>query len=100
IIRRSMSVMLARDLAGGNANVPAKAPDPGNGRAYDCTDGLPNAFTDVPDSDAGCRYVYYLWSKNVVDGNGDGTFTPGQPVTREQMSKFLVNTYKLTISGP
>jgi len=100
ITRRTMSVMLARDLAGGDASVPAKAPDPGNGRAYDCTDGAANAFSDVPDSDVGCRYIYYLWSKNVVDGFGNGIFGPGLSVTREQMSKFLVNTYKLTISGP
>jgi hypothetical protein len=100
ITRRSMSVILARDLAGGNASVPAKAPDSGNGRAYDCTDGAANAFTDVADSDPGCRYIYYLWSKNVIDGNGNGTFTPDNSVTRGQMSKFLVNTYKLTISAP
>ena len=100
ITRRSMAVMLARDLAGGDANVPAKAPDSGNGRSYDCTDGLPNAFSDVPDSDVGCKHVYYLWSKNIIDGFGNGTYGPALLVTREQMSKFLVNTYKLTISGP
>ncbi len=100
ITRRTMSVMLARSLAGGDANVPAKAPDPGNGRAYDCTNGAANAFLDVPDSDVGCRYIYYLWSKNVVDGFGNGIFGPAGFVTREQMSKFLVNTYQLTISGP
>ncbi|HET7453337.1 MAG TPA: S-layer homology domain-containing protein, partial [Thermoanaerobaculia bacterium] len=100
ITRRSMSVMLARDLAGGDAGVPAKAPDSGNGRPYDCTDGLSNAFTDVPDSDPGCKDIYYLWSKNIVDGFGDGTFGPALSVNRQQMSKFLVNTYTLTIDGP
>ena len=100
ITRRSMAVMLARDLAGGDASVPSKAPDSGNGRAYDCTDGAANAFVDVPDSDAGCKYVYFLWSKNIVDGFGNGFYGPDDAVTREQMSKFLVNTYRLTISGP
>jgi S-layer homology domain len=100
ITRRSMAVMLARDLAGGDASVPAKAPDPGNGRAYDCTDNAANFFPDVPDSDVGCKYIYFIWSRNIVDGFADGTYGPGLPVTREQMSKFLVNTYKLTISGP
>ena len=65
-----------------------------------CTDNAANFFPDVPDSDVGCKYIYFIWSRNIVDGFADGTYGPGLPVTREQMSKFLVNTYKLTISGP
>ena len=89
--------MLARDLAGGDSQVPARSPDPGNGRAYDCTDGKPNAFPDVPDGDIGCKYVYSIWSKNIVDGYADGTYGPADPVTREQMSKYLTNAYQLTL---
>ncbi|HET9793469.1 MAG TPA: PQQ-dependent sugar dehydrogenase [Thermoanaerobaculia bacterium] len=97
ILRRSMAVMLARDLAGGDSSVPAKLADPGNGRGYDCTDGGANAFTDVPDSDTGCRYIYFIWSKNIVDGYGNGLYGPGDAVTRGEMSKFLTNTYGLTL---
>jgi hypothetical protein len=99
IDRRSMAVMLARDLAGGDGAVPSSAPDPGNGRAYDCTDGRPNAFSDVPDSDPGCKYVYFIWSKNVVDGYGDGTYGPETMVRRDQMAKYLVNAYDLKLYG-
>ncbi|HWC66144.1 MAG TPA: S-layer homology domain-containing protein, partial [Thermoanaerobaculia bacterium] len=97
ITRRSMAVMLARDLAGGDSVVPAKAPDPGNGRAYDCTDGKPNAFADVPESDPGCKYVYALWSKGIVDGYQNGDYGPNDSVTRGQMAKFLTNSYALTL---
>jgi len=97
ITRRSMAVMLARDLAGGDAQVPAKLPDSGNGRAYDCTDGKGNAFTDVPDSDVGCKYIYFIWSKNVVDGFGNGTYGPEDLVSRDQMAKYLTNAYQLTL---
>ena len=97
ITRRSVAVMLARDLAGGDSLVPARAPDSGNGRAYDCTDGKPNAFPDMPDSDIGCKYVYFIWSQNIVDGYADGTYGPANTVTREQMSKYLTNTYHLDL---
>jgi hypothetical protein len=95
-----MATILARDIAGGDASVPAKAPDSGNGRAYDCTDNLANAFPDVPDSDPRCKYIYYIWSKKIVDGNLDGTYGPSGIVVRSQMAKFLVNTYKLSIAAP
>jgi hypothetical protein len=100
ITRATMAVFLARDLAGGDGSVPSSAPDSGNGRAYNCTDGLPNAFSDVPDSEPRCRYIYFIWSKNIVDGFGNGIYAPNNSVLRDQMSKFLTNAYKLTISGP
>jgi hypothetical protein len=100
ITRATMATFLARDLAGGDASVPPSAPDSGNGRSYDCTDGQPNAFSDVPDSDSRCKDIYFIWSKNIVDGFGNGTYGPSGIVVRSQMAKFLVNAYKLTISGP
>ena len=100
IDRRSMAVMLARDLAGGDSSVPASSADAGTGRSYDCTDGKPNAFSDVPDTDSGCRYVYYIWSKGIVDGYGNGTYGPGDPVERDQMAKYLTYTYGLSLYPP
>jgi hypothetical protein len=100
IDRRSMAVMLSRDLALGDANVPSSAPDPGNGRSYDCTDGQPNAFSDVPDDDPGCRYIYYLWSNGIVDGFTDGLYRPANPVQRDQMAKYLTYSYDLTLYSP
>jgi len=98
--RASMAVFLARDLAGGDDAVPGSVPDPGNGRAYDCTDGAANAFPDVPDSDPDCKFVYYIWSKGIVDGFTDGTYGPAETVVRAQMAKFLTNAYGLTLGAP
>ncbi|HWC64983.1 MAG TPA: S-layer homology domain-containing protein, partial [Thermoanaerobaculia bacterium] len=95
VTRGSFAEILARDLSGSDAAVPASLPDPGNGRAYDCTDGQPNAFPDVGDADPLCRYVYFIWSRGVIDGFGDGTYRPADTVLRDQMAKFLVNAYAL-----
>src|SRR5262249_21327814 len=93
--RGAIATILARDLGGGDDLVPASRADPGNGRGYDCTDGQENAFTDVPDSNAACKFVYYIWSLNVVDGSGDGKYRPSELVTRDQLAKYLVNAYGL-----
>jgi hypothetical protein len=45
----------------------------------------------VPDSDPSCRLIYYLWSKNTVDGISDGSHGPDLFVVRRQMAKFLTN---------
>jgi hypothetical protein len=100
VSRATMATFIARDLAGSDAAVPSSAPDPGNGRAYNCTDGQPNAFSDVPDSLPTCRHIYYIWSRNIVDGFGNGTYGPAGFVVRSQMAKFLTNAYKLTNSAP
>ena len=77
LTRGEFAAILARDLTGGDATVPASRADPGNGRGYDCTDGKANVFTDVPDGSPFCRFVYYIWSLGIVDGFGDGTYRPG-----------------------
>jgi hypothetical protein len=97
ITRRSMAVMLARDLAGGDASVPAKGSNPKTGRSYDCSDGSANAFPDVPDGDSTCRHIYYIWSNGIIDGNTDGTYGPDDAVVRAQMAKFLTNAYALSL---
>ena len=97
INRGTMAVFLARDLSGGDSQVPAAATDPVTGRSYDCTDGRPNAFADVPDSDPRCRYVYLLWSKKIVAGYGNGEYGPNDDVERGQMSAYLVATYRLDL---
>jgi hypothetical protein len=54
----------------------------------------------VPDSDPSCRHIYYLWSKNIVDGYGNGSYGPDNPVVRSQMAKYLTNTYRLQLYPP
>jgi len=87
---------VARALAGGDSAVPVKRADPGNGRGYDCTDGLANAFSDVSDYDPLCRFVYFIWSSGVIYGFPGGTYGSAIAVPRDQMAKFLVNAFSLT----
>jgi YD repeat-containing protein len=49
-----------------------------------------SAFVDVPVNDKVCIAVEHLRVFGVVNGNGDGTFTPGRSVTRAEMAKMLV----------
>jgi len=98
ITRATMAVFLARDLAGGDSNVPSSASSAATGRSYDCTDGKPNAFPDVSDANPDCRYVYFIWSKGIVDGFSNGDYGPAGAVSRDQMAKYLTNSYRLTLS--
>jgi len=97
VTRGSFAEILARGLTPGDDAVPSAFSNPANGRSYDCTDGQPNAFPDVTDASALCRFVYFIWAKGVVDGFADGTYGPAVGVNRSQMAKFLVNAYRLTL---
>ena len=51
---------------------------------------LPDLYTDV---DAGAYYAPYInWAARhgITSGTGNGTFSPDQPITREQMATFLL----------
>jgi hypothetical protein len=95
LTRGAFAAVLARDLAGSDAAVPAKLPDPGNGRGYDCTDNQANFFSDVPDASPVCKVVYYIWSQGIIDGYVNHTYGPAGSVTRDQLSKFLVRAFGL-----
>ncbi len=50
-----------------------------------------NAFTDVDaNSDLG-KDIYKLFNAGIINGNGDGTFTPYNPVTRAELCKMVNN---------
>jgi hypothetical protein len=103
VTRAVMSVFVARAIVtpGGDALVPDA--NVGSGtfatRSYDCTSG-PAPFTDVEVGTSACKHIGFIWTLGVVDGNGDGTFSPGANVSRGQMAKFLVNAFNLSINKP
>lgn len=101
VSRATMAVFISRALVPGlgDDGVPDSGTGTGSlaGRTYDCTNG-PSPFTDVP-LGGSCKNIGSIWILGVVDGNGDGTFSPNANVTRGQMSKFLDNAFQLTI-GP
>ncbi len=57
------------------------------------------SFTDLA---AGSWYedaVNWAAENGIVDGYGDGTFGPDDPITREQMAKLVYNVYHLDFDG-
>jgi len=76
--RDAMAVFVARGMAGGDSNVPS-----GPSTA---------TFPDVPVSPVehwAYKYVEFAVDNLVVGGYPDGTYRPGDPVTRDQMAVFV-----------
>ncbi len=72
--REQMTLTLAQALA---INPPA------------CVAGQ-EMFKDVPASSPFCPYIEELSRRGITGGCGGGNFCPGDPVTRAQMSVFLI----------
>ena len=51
--------------------------------------GKSGTFADVPENEAYTEAVEWAASEGLIQGHGDGTFGPGQPVTREQLATIL-----------
>jgi hypothetical protein len=60
----------------------------------------PNIFGDVPDTSPFCRFIEELSIRGVVSGCGGGNYCPTDPVTREQMSVFVLVTLDPTLDPP
>jgi CSLREA domain-containing protein len=87
--------------AGGTAVPEIYGPDPDTGLSYSCDAGSPAAhFTDVPATDVFCKHAHYLWARGIVSGCSPTQYCPGSNVTRDQMAKFLVNAFALSLYGP
>ena len=50
-----------------------------------------NPFTDVPKGDWYAGYVAFCAKEGLIDGNGDGTYSPAAPVTAYQFAKMLLS---------
>jgi hypothetical protein len=60
----------------------------------------PNLFVDVPDSSPFCKFIEELANRGVVAGCNPGFYCPDNPVTRAQMSIFVLRTLDGTLSPP
>jgi S-layer family protein len=60
----------------------------------------PNLFSDVPETSPFCRYIEELASRGVVSGCGPNLYCPSNPVTREQMSIFMLKTLDPALNPP
>lgn len=47
-------------------------------------------FTDVPYDHWACGYIAQARNSGLIDGMGDGTFAPDEPVTYEQAMKMVI----------
>jgi hypothetical protein len=61
--------------------------------------GMP-LFADVPASSPFCRWIEELARRGVTSGCGGGNYCPTNPVTREQMSVFLLHTLDPVLDPP
>ncbi len=98
ISRAQMAIFIARAITGGT--IPSTYTDPNTGRSYHCTDGLPNFFTDVPDTAVYCSAVHYLWARGVISGCAANRYCPFSSVNRGQMALFIVRAFGLMLYGP
>jgi hypothetical protein len=62
--------------------------------------GASPAFGDVPVSSPLCPWIEELARRGVVSGCGGGNYCPGNPVSRAQMSVFVLRTLEPSLSPP
>lgn len=56
-------------------------------------------FTDVDDNRWSASYIEKAYKLGLIKGNGDGTFNPEGPLTREQAAVLMVRLYELIKEG-
>jgi hypothetical protein len=103
VLRSDMAIFVARAIVapGGGAAVPLTYTDGGTGLSYSCNAASPNLhFTDIHVTDPFCKHVHYLWARGMVAGCTATTYCPSLDVTRDAMSKFLVNAFQLVLYRP
>jgi len=54
-----------------------------------------NAFNDISDVEWAVKPINYLYNKGIVNGTGDGKFSPDNLLKREEIVKIIVNTFNL-----
>ena len=104
IDRDSMAGFVAKAVvapAGGPGIPLTYGPDPVTGFSYSCSAASPTLhFTDVPATDAFCKHVHFLWAKGFIGGCAGNAYCPTGGVHRDEMAKFLANSFGLLLSGP
>jgi hypothetical protein len=87
VSRDQMSIFVAKGIAGAAPLIPKAGTIAGH--SYDCSAGGHSLFTDVAPTDAFCRHVHYLASRNVTLGCNATQYCPGQTITRDAMASFI-----------
>lgn len=79
---------------GSNVSVPIKQ-DKNKDEQTNTPDTNNELFTDLDGFEWAKAYIQTLNSKGIINGFGDGTFRPGDKVTREEFVKMLVTAFDL-----
>jgi hypothetical protein len=58
------------------------------------------SFLDVPTTDPFYTYIETAFNRHIISGYADGTFRPGNPVTRGQLCKIIVLAQEWTLDCP
>jgi hypothetical protein len=67
-------------------------------RALSCRykfDGTDTGFSDIPQDAWHAGYIKFAVDNNWVNGYGDGTFGPNNPITRAEAAKIITNAIEL-----
>jgi hypothetical protein len=67
---------------------------------FDPVPSTQQTFTDVPVGQPFWVYIERLAGHGYISGYADGTFRPGNPVTRGQLAKIVANTAQYTDPVP
>jgi len=86
VSRAEMAAYIARAMAGGDSFFDTYEPPE------------PPTFSDVSQDHWAYGYVEYAASGEVVQGYGDGTYQPLEPVLRDQMAVYICRAFDL--AGP
>ncbi len=62
--------------------------------AHPTCPSTPAPFTDVPDSSFARTDIDCIWGLGITTGTSATTYSPANPVTREQMASFLARTWR------
>jgi hypothetical protein len=87
VTRSELAILLAKTLAGGEANIPASGW--ANSQHFDCKPGGASLFGDVAPTDSFCRHAHYLVAQKVIEGCGSYAYCPAEPISRLEMAAFV-----------
>ncbi|MCS7313463.1 MAG: hypothetical protein NZ742_11235, partial [Acidobacteria bacterium] len=94
--RAQMAVFISRAVLGTDPPVAGSGP----AGSWNCGDGLPNQFTDVPDGVFYCRHAHWMWAHNITSGCTATQYCPADLLNRAQMAVFIVKAFNLLLYGP
>ena len=87
-------------VSGSNMGLSLNTPQSGaSSQGNQEQSGTAADFSDLSGYEWAETAVYNLAGKRIINGYGDGTFRPGESVTREEFVKMIVSAFDIPMSG-